>query len=422
MNILKNLLFSFEGKIGRADYIYAIVYVILLGLTSVDIFMSFPSIYLIGWGIDYGTFGQYILSVLGFVWFCWSFFAVTIKRLRAMDLDVRYSIAGLLFPALLIVGLLPDKQKYSYHNDFSLIDHIFFYILIVLSILSLFVLYRLSIYSRFFLFLVAAICAVMVYFFWKDKKNSHNSIRVKYTGLDSWIDLIFVLVIVFFVRSYIVSPFQIIGPSMESTFHGGTISYTSTWQTFSDGEFILVDKMSYRFSSPLRGDVVVFTPWIWPEKRYLIKRLIGIPGDTIKIENGFVFIAKSDHPEIFIKLNESVYLQEKNGHTCLNSSGVSCDKESQIFKVPEGRYFLMWDNRPQSLDARKCFSNTGCVDDFKSAQFVPISNIQGRVAYSLGHFDIFSQIFPYPKLWSMKEVIPFGWLKIHNTHTYIELQ
>lgn len=163
----------------------------------------------------------------------------------------------------------------------------------------------------------------MVYFFWKDKRVSDEKIRLKYTGLDAWIDLGFVLVIVFFVRSFILSPFQIIGPSMESTFHGGAITYTaSEGQIYSDGEFILVDKMSYRFSNPLRGDVVVFSPGIGPEKRYLIKRVIGTPGDKVKVENGYVFVAKADHPDIFVKLNESGYLQEKSGHTCLNYSGV----------------------------------------------------------------------------------------------------
>ena len=64
---------------------------------------------------------------------------------------------------------------------------------------------------------------------------------------------------------------------MENTFHGGAITYgNGGQQKYSDGEFILVDKMSYRFSNPIRGDVVVFTPGIGPEKRYLIKRIIGV--------------------------------------------------------------------------------------------------------------------------------------------------
>jgi hypothetical protein len=81
----------------------------------------------------------------------------------------------------------------------------------------------------------------------------------------------------------------------------------------------------------------------------------------------------------------------------------------------------MGDNRPQSLDARKCFSNSGCNGEYTLAQYVPLSRIQWRVAYSLGHFDLFSQFLPYPTLWTLKEVIPYRGLSIHNSHNYPEL-
>lgn len=75
--------------------------------------------------------------------------------------------------------------------------------------------------------------------------------------------------------------------------------------------------MTYRVASPDRGDVVVFTPGIGPEKRYLIKRVIGLPGDTVKIENGYVSLATAKNPDKFIQLDESEYLEEKYGYTCL---------------------------------------------------------------------------------------------------------
>lgn len=75
--------------------------------------------------------------------------------------------------------------------------------------------------------------------------------------------------------------------------------------------------MTYRTASPRRGDVVVFTPGIGPKKRYLIKRVIGVPGDTVKIENGYVSIATIQKPDKFVQLDESEYLQEKYGYTCL---------------------------------------------------------------------------------------------------------
>jgi len=64
------------------------------------------------------------------------------------------------------------------------------------------------------------VASISAYFFWKDKHPYRHNPKIKYVGIDAWIDLCFVLIIVFFIRSYILSPFQIIGPSMESTFHG----------------------------------------------------------------------------------------------------------------------------------------------------------------------------------------------------------
>jgi len=421
MNILKKLLFSFEGKIGRADYIYGIVYVILLFLVSVDAFAHPISIFLIGGGIDFTQIGIYIASLLGLWLFIWAYFAVTWKRSRALGIEVRWTIIGILFPPLLLVGLMEDTEKYTYHGGLSAIDQAFFYILIVIVLVCLFGLYDMHIAVRFVLFMITIISGIAAYFFWRDRHPYRHHPKIKYVWIEAWIDLGFVLILVFFIRSYILSPFQIIGPSMETTFHGGNITYTAKWQQYSDGEFILVDKMTYRTSPPKRGDVVVFTPGIWPEKRYLIKRVIGVSGDKVKIENGYVSLAVGENSEKFIQLDESEYLQEKYGYTCLTYNSAGCAKESQIFTVPAGHYFLMGDNRPQSLDARKCFSNSGCNGEYTLAQYVPLSHIQGRVAYSLGHFDLFSQLIPYPILGNLKQIIPFRGRAILNSHTYSEL-
>lgn len=420
MNILKNLLFSFEGKIGRADYIYGIIFLALLFLVSIDVFIYPNSIFLLGGGIDKAQIIAYLGSCLGIWFFVWSYIAVTSKRARALGIELRWTFLCLIFPPLLLVGFMEDSEKYEYMGGLSVVDQIFFYIILILILICLFTLYEIQTTIRFILFVAIVIAGLAAYLFWRDKYPLRKNSKIKYVWIDAWIDLCFVLLIVIFIRSYVISPFQIIGPSMESTFHGGNISYSTWWQKYGDGEFILVDKMTYRVSRPLRGDVVVFSPGIWPEKRYLIKRVIGLPGDTVKIENGYVSVAREETPEKFIQLDESDYLVEKFGYTCLSYSGPGCDSESEIFVVPKGRYFLMWDNRPQSLDARKCFSNSWCNGEYTLAQFVPISRIQWRVAYSLWHFDIFSQILPYPKIGTFKSVVPFRGLEILNTHEYPE--
>lgn len=421
MNILRNLLFSLEGKIGRADYIYGITYVILVFFVSIDAFINPSSIFLIWWGIDFVQVLIYIASFLGIALFIWMYLAITWKRSRALDIEIRWSILGLVFPPLLLAGLMKDEEKYEYCAGLSLVDQIFFYILICIILLCIFFFYDIHASLSFILFIIAITAVFSVFFMWKDRRPYNHIPKIKYTGLDAWLDLFFVLVIVFFIRSYILSPFQIIWPSMESTFQGGKITYTAWWQKYSDGEFILVDKMTYRLSRPKRGDVIVFTPWIGPEKRFLIKRVIGLPGDTVKIENGYVSIATKDNPEKFVLINESQYLEKKFGYTCLVYNNTGCEKESQTFLVPAWKYFLLGDNRPQSLDSRKCFSNSGCTGEYILAQFVPISHIQWRVVYSLWHFDIFSQILPYPKIGTWQSVVPYRGLGIQNTHHYPEL-
>lgn len=122
---------------------------------------------------------------------------------------------------------MEDTEKYVYHGGLSPIDQAFFYILLVVILVCLFTLYDIHIALRFVLFMVVIVAGIAAYFFWRDRHPYRHSPKIKYVGIDAWIDLCFVLIIVFFIRSYILSPFQIIGPSMESTFHGGTITYTS---------------------------------------------------------------------------------------------------------------------------------------------------------------------------------------------------
>lgn len=118
---------------------------------------------------------------------------------------------------------------------------------------------------------------------------------------------------------------EISGASMEPNFH--------------NGERILTDKLSYRFTPPKRGDVVIFRAPEEREKDY-VKRIIGLPGERVKITNGNIYINDVPLPEL--------YLENSN----LTNPG-SFLKTNQDFLIPDDEYFVLGDNRLHSSDSRE---------------------------------------------------------------------
>lgn len=144
---------------------------------------------------------------------------------------------------------------------------------------------------------------------------------------NSWSDLIrfsiIALIIVIPIRMFIAQPFIVSGASMKETFHSG--------------EYLIVDQVSYYFEKPARGEVIIFRYPKDPSK-YFIKRVIGVPGDTIKIENSTVTITNAAHPDGFI-LNEP-YIKSMRGVINIEET------------LGEREYFVMGDNRDESSDSR----------------------------------------------------------------------
>jgi len=165
-------------------------------------------------------------------------------------------------------------------------------------------------------------------------------IDFKWEFFDFAKDLIVIVLIVLFIRTFLFQPFQ--------------ISWQSMYASYYDKEFIIVDVFSYldipyiKKADVSRWDVVVFKPHTIEDKEYFIKRIIGLPGDSIKISDWKVYL-KNAWDSNFILLNEDEYLtDENNNHTIVNNW-------ASEFKVPEWKYFLMWDNRNHSSDSRTCF-------------------------------------------------------------------
>ncbi len=131
------------------------------------------------------------------------------------------------------------------------------------------------------------------------------------------------LIIVIPIRMFVAQPFIVSGASMEDT--------------FESGEYLIVDQVSYKFHEPVRGDVIVFRYPKDPSK-FFIKRVIGLPGDTVEIDGSTVRIRNTEHPEGFV-LNEPYIKSMRNSSTINETLG-------------EREYFVMGDNRDQSSDSR----------------------------------------------------------------------
>lgn len=104
--------------------------------------------------------------------------------------------------------------------------------------------------------------------------------------------------------------------------------------TLSDGDNLIVDKISYRFSDPERYDIVVF-PYQYEEKTYYIKRIIGLPGETVQIIDGYVYI-------------DGELLGENYGSEIIENPMTAAEP----ITLGEDEYFVLGDNRNHSSDSR----------------------------------------------------------------------
>lgn len=160
--------------------------------------------------------------------------------------------------------------------------------------------------------------------------SSEHSPREQKPSVGSFLwELARVVIIAFAImllfRMFIAEPFIVSGSSMVPNYH--------------DREYLVVNKLGYRFNEPQRGDVVVFH---YPKdtSQYFIKRIIGLPGEKVKVENGHVVIYNNEHK------NGSV-LEE----AYLPSQDITFGK-NDVVTLGSGEYFVLGDNRLASSDSR----------------------------------------------------------------------
>lgn len=159
-----------------------------------------------------------------------------------------------------------------------------------------------------------------------DISDAHTESHEKKEGVISEIlrFAIFALIIVLPIRIFVAQPFIVSGASMETT--------------FSTGQYLIVDQLTYHFEDPKRGEVIVFRYPKDPSK-FFIKRVIGIPGDTIDVAGSEVKITNTEHPEGVV-LKEDAYVRSMRPGTTLTEI------------LGDGEYFVMGDNRDASSDSR----------------------------------------------------------------------
>lgn len=135
--------------------------------------------------------------------------------------------------------------------------------------------------------------------------------------------LLYIIIIVgaaYLIVTFVGQRTQVSGSSMETT--------------LSDGDQLIVDKMSYRFRDPKRYDIIVF-PYQYEPDTYYIKRIIGLPGETIQIIDGYIYI-------------DGEQLDEHYGNELMNDPGIAAEPVA----LGEDEYFVLGDNRNNSQDSR----------------------------------------------------------------------
>ena len=170
------------------------------------------------------------------------------------------------------------------------------------------------------------------------KANRREWLRDKW---ENWVKpLLVAAVLAIGIRTFLLGPYKIPTGSMHPV--------------LVEGDRIFVDKISYRFHEPKRGDIVVFK-YPMDRKKDFVKRLIGVGGENVEIRDGQIFIngEKLTQPDSIVK---TFYY---------NRPDWAYGKEDQIIKVPAGHLFVLGDNSAQSSDSR----NWG---------FVPRKDLIGR--------------------------------------------
>jgi signal peptidase I len=160
-----------------------------------------------------------------------------------------------------------------------------------------------------------------------DRKTSTGRTILEYVVL-----AVVAIAVALLIQAFLVKPYRIPSESMEDT--------------LLIGDRVLVDRVSWRFSQPQRGDIVVFhPPFAGP---VLIKRIVGMPGDEISLRDGAVYVDGKPLDEPYVRIGDEGGPEPTEPF----DNGLPWSLQ-EPYTVPDGNYFVMGDNRTDSGDSRE---------------------------------------------------------------------
>ena len=172
----------------------------------------------------------------------------------------------------------------------------------------------------------------------KEKERSKSMLR---TILGYILYILVIIGLTWMIVTFVGQRTRVSGQSMETT--------------LQDGDNLIVDKISYRFHDPSRYDIIVF-PYKYEENTFYIKRIIGLPGETVQVKDGYTYINGK-------KLTSDIY-----GREVMDEPGIA----EEPIKLGSDEYFVLGDNRNHSQDSRDPYVGVLKRSDLLGRAFIRI--------------------------------------------------
>ena len=162
----------------------------------------------------------------------------------------------------------------------------------------------------------------------ENKPTTTEKVAVAFASVGAFLlsfleTIVVALVISIVLYLFIMTPHEVVGSSM--------------YPTYKDGEYLMANKLVYKFTEPKRGDVIIFK---YSDTQDFIKRIIGLPGEQVMLKDGHIYINGT-------QLDETAYLDSS-----IYTGGEEYLHEGETITVPANEYFVCGDNREHSSDSR----------------------------------------------------------------------